>query len=363
LYIGDALSERKNNFDFIRFVAAITVVFSHSFALQVEPLMMYTNSDLSFGRLAVGIFFIISGFLITKSYDQSNNIIKFVVARALRILPALIAVTLLSVFVIGTIFTTLPLNDYFSNPETFRYLKNILMHPPQWTLPEVFKNNHNPSINAPIWSLEFEVFCYLIVAVLGVVKILRKEIVLIGFISLYFIPHIQFFKQFYFASSLSIELIKYFMAGMLFYLFRKHIPLKKNLAIISTVMLVIGISFIESHFKLLFTVFGTYLIMYLAFLPTKKLNAFAKRGDLSYGIYIYTYPIQQMLYVGFGTLAIPSNIFTSAICITLIVSYLSWHLIEKPALNLKNRILNYHKRKNKVEITTIKVDDIQMSPK
>ena len=100
--VDDCLIGRANNFDFIRFCAALLVIFSHSFTLSKpsyykEPLSFISQGRMNFGEVSVAIFFIISGLLITQSFDRTKNIISFIEARILRIFPALIVVILLTV--------------------------------------------------------------------------------------------------------------------------------------------------------------------------------------------------------------------------------------------------------------------------
>ena len=110
LTLKDLASGRNNNFDFIRFVAASLVIFSHAYRLatgrgDIEPLVLFSGSQIWFGHLAVIIFFVISGFLIAQSYERSSNVIVYFWARALRIIPALVA----SIFLKFTTLSQLPL--------------------------------------------------------------------------------------------------------------------------------------------------------------------------------------------------------------------------------------------------------------
>jgi len=337
--LSQRLDNRKNNFDFIRFLAASLVIFSHSFPLtwgndEKDPLYIFSNGQITVGHLSVVTFFVISGFLITMSYDRNPNIISFVKSRFLRIFPGLALMLLLTVFVLGPLLTTVPLHEYFTNPMTFDYLKNIYLHKPPFVLTGMFPNNPYKSVvNGSLWTLEYEAFCYLIVAVLGVLRLLRKEIVLLFLLFVMFGPFFMSFGTYYFTSSLSVEMVSYFMSGSVAYCFRKYIPMNKYLAIISAAVLV-G-SFAYGHFKMIFPFFGTYLVMYTSFLPTERLWNFAKHGDFSYGIYIYAFPIQQTVAMFLGKGINPAKLFLFSLPITLIFSVMSWYVIEKHALKLK----------------------------
>ncbi|WP_379137401.1 acyltransferase family protein [Paenibacillus sp. sgz500958] len=359
-YIGDLAATRMNNFDFLRFAAASAVIFSHAYPLSWgndnnEPLFMLSGGQVTIGRIAVAIFFIISGFLITQSYDRSKSFVSFAKARILRIFPGLLFVLLLSAFVLGPLVSSKSVSAYFADPGTMHYLKNIFLHPMIYPLPGVFDTTvYQGAVNGSLWTLEFEFLCYILVAVLGLLRLLRKEIVLIFAVGVFLAPHLPFLvNRYYFTTNTSLELIRYFSMGMLFYSFRKYIPLHKYLAWLSTAMILISLAF-PSHFKLVFTVFGTYLIMYLAFKPTVRIRDFAKKGDFSYGIYIYAFPVQQFISYCFGTGITPARSMLFSFPLALAFAVLSWHLVERNALKLKNTTFIPRRKQSGDEDTQIK---------
>ncbi len=224
--IGYFCNSRNNNYDFLRFLAAVMVIFSHSFALsygngEKEWCSLITREQLTFGRIAVIVFFIISGFLIAQSFERSRSLIKYAKARVLRIMPALAGVIFFTVF-IGLITTTLPLPEYLTNKDMYKYLKNISVILSTDKLPGVFDGNIYPSaVNGSLWTLKFEVMCYVIIGILGGLKILKKPVLLILFALTYmvFVTNswgILFSSDMYRLSYLSL----FFFAGTLFYLFR-----------------------------------------------------------------------------------------------------------------------------------------------
>jgi peptidoglycan/LPS O-acetylase OafA/YrhL len=331
--IEDLMSERKNNFDFIRFVAATLVIFSHSYPLTIgnngsEPFGTVTRGDMTFGELAVSIFFVISGFLITQSFDRSKNVFYYAKARMLRIFPALIVVVLLSIFILGPIFTNLSVRNYFMNPQTANYLKTITLYWVQYNLPGVFLSNTYPgAINGSLWTLWYEFFFYIVVAVLGVTKLLRKEVVIAGFILSTILYH--FGRANFYA-----DLFRYFSAGMLVYLFRKQIVHNGWIAFISFMAIALTIRS-GHHFSYFFTIFGSYLIFYLSYSQKVKLHHFGKYGDFSYGLYIYAFAVQQTLMALFHNHMSHLENFLLAFPISLMFAFLSWHIVEKNALKLK----------------------------
>ncbi|MDR3543876.1 MAG: acyltransferase [Desulfosporosinus sp.] len=339
---------RRNNFDFIRFVAAVLVVISHSFPLSLgnnlrEPLMILTKGQLTLGTMAVDIFFIISGFLITQSYDRSNNFIRFIKARVLRIYPALIVVVFLSAFILGPIVTSLSITDYFRSYQTYRYLTSaFIFHALSNNLPGVFSNNiYAPAVNGSLWTLAYEFKFYLLVGFLGLTRILNRKTVLalflLSFASSIFLTTHKGLMQY-------CHLLNFYSAGMLIYLAREYIPLNIKLAFTSFVLLLI--SCFIGHLQDVSVFCGSYFIMYFAFNTRLNLSNFAKYGDFSYGVYIFAFPVQQTIIHFFGgSMAYPILIFLYSLPIVLLCAILSWHLVEKVALQLKSyKILSYSRR-------------------
>ena len=348
-YIADYMSGRSNNFDLIRFLAALLVVLTHSFALtlgheRTEPLMMLTNQQSTFGNLAVLIFFICSGFLITQSYDRSKDIVQYARGRILRIFPALIVIVLLSVFLLGPIVTTLPLKSYFTNYDTYNYLRVILLWDIPYYLPGVFESNPwGPVVNGSLWTLMYEFICYIVVGVLGIIGLLSRKTLLI---TLFVITNLlSLFYEGHF-----LELFNAFAAGALLYIFRDKIQISGRYAIFSIILIILG-SF-TNYFLEVFTLFGSYLVIYLTFTPKIKFHKFGKYGDFSYGIYIYGFPIQQLIvYYNIGPVNPISN-FIISFPLILMMSILSWYLVEKKALRFKKQKPLREDEKKVVEITS-----------
>lgn len=356
--IENYAKSRNNNYDFIRFFAASLVILSHAYPLSWnntgELFLILTNGQNNLGNLAVSIFFIVSGFLITQSFDKSNGVLKFTLSRILRIYPALIASILFGAFLVGPIVTSLPLNDYMKNPMTLDYLKNLYLFPMHWNLPGVFEYgvDKNTSINGALWTIPYEVLCYGVVAILGTAKLLRYQKVVLFFfvLSVYALMHLKSFvptdtPRVYWPSF--VDLFPFFAAGMLMYAYRQKIKLNNWYAAISLFMLVLSANF--GGFNYMFLIFGSYLIMYFVYNPKIKLNNFAKYGDFSYGLYIYAFPVQQTVtYFANGNISVIGN-FSISFVVSLLLSFISWHLIEKNALKLK-RHFTFKRKHSRNEI-------------
>lgn len=301
--------------------------------MEREPLFRFTSEQAHFGKLAVKVFFVISGFLITASYERSRNLRIFARARALRIFPGLTASVIMTAFIIGPLVTTLPLWQYFSSADTYLYLKAIILRNHD-LLPGVFEHNaYRGPVNGSLWTLFYEALCYCVVAFLGITHLLKSWVVLVVFVAaqIVFLPenwtwHRELLNTF-------LTLFAPFSAGMLFYIFRDRIRMSPWILAVC-----IGALLGSSHFTLwnrAFPLFGTYIILYLAFTPGIKLNDFAARGDMSYGLYIYAFPAQQCVTQFFGGKMNPMVNFAIALPVTLVCAYLSWNLVEKRFLKMK----------------------------
>lgn len=338
LLIGDLSSGRLNNFDFLRFFAATLVIISHSVPLSYgnsnrEILFTITHGQITTGTFAVYIFFIVSGFLITQSWDRSKNIFKFLKSRILRIFPGIVVVVILSVFILGPIFTSYKLINYFKDINTYKYLCSISLVKMHYTLPGVFSNNaYKNVINGSLWTLMYEFGCYAIITFLGKMKMLNKKSILFIFIVCYIFYVIKLTENFIIITF--IRLLTYFIAGSVIYFFRDVIRLNFYYAVGFVLLLIISTKFgiLEKTAMILLP----YIIIYFVFCPKIKFNKFASRGDFSYGLYIYAYPIQQIIVNLFGgTMQWYSN-FLIAFPFVLLCSVMSWYLIEKPCIKLKH---------------------------
>src|SRR6478735_11266458 len=177
--LGDRTSSRDNNFDLLRLLAAWAVLVSHSYALvgEDQPLTRY-NATL--GNVGVLVFFGVSGLLITRSWVYDPSPRDFWAKRALRLLPALAAVAVLTAFVLGPLVTAASLTTYFTSWETWVYpFRVAFLLPFGATLPGVFDDNvYAGAVNGPLWSLPVEVFAYFGLFVLGVAGLLARRWVL-----------------------------------------------------------------------------------------------------------------------------------------------------------------------------------------
>jgi peptidoglycan/LPS O-acetylase OafA/YrhL len=331
---------RENNFNLIRFAAATLVFIQHSFDLFATPMHWIVSGTTS---LAVPIFITISGFLITKSWSESPRLLPFIIKRLLRILPALLCSTVLAVFIIGPLVTSLPLYRYFRDPLTFVYLKNIFLFPIFYFLPGAFQNNPYPSaVNGSLWSLPIEVFLYAILVTLGIARILLKRYVIAVIIfSLVCIEALcgdwinsqpMLFHTMPLKNLLNLSI--FFFIGCLYYILRSNIWLNTQSTMVAVILLLASIK-LNFGTNIATYVLLPYVVIQFAHMDLPAARLFPK-NDLSYGVYIYAFPLQQTAIYFFKDIMAMDELFTLVFCVLLLFSYLSWKLVEYPALQLKH---------------------------
>lgn len=334
----DNFNSRENNFDLLRFIAATLVILSHSYPLSLgsnssEIFIRITRGQETFGGLGVAIFFIISGFLITYSYERCSNLYQYFRNRILRIFPALLFVLFISALIMGPLLTSLDLWSYFKNGNTLGYLESFMLINMHYNLPGVFEHNPYPNaVNGSLWTLWYEFFFYILVAVMGQLKLLKKPVLIVIFLVTLLL---SFEVSQLYAGYQYIKLFTYFSAGMLIYGFRNEIRFKPLYLLLSCVALVY--LSMKGQYQIAFVFFGTYIIFYLGMGIKKLLRRFQEVGDFSYGMYIYAFPIQQIVTFFFSKHISPLYNFIFSLPLTFGISMLSWFFIEKKCMNLKLR--------------------------
>jgi peptidoglycan/LPS O-acetylase OafA/YrhL len=289
--------------------------------------------------LAVNGFFAISGFLVAASLIK-RGMIDYAISRILRIYPALILCVFVSVFVLGPLFTSLSLNDYFDHPRTWSYLNNAFaVFKMQWTLPGVFEQNSRDAFNGSLWTLTVEVYCYILLAALTFLgfrlgRLWGNTLVLIifavGVISFDSIPLVGINPRW-------SRPALYFIVGVFLFLNRDKILLDRRIAFLAAILAFF--SFGEDWFDYIFPPAITYLIFFLAY-TTKPIRTDAVVGDISYGIYIYAWPCQQIVANLFPGQTPYFNMLVSSL-IVIPLAWVSWHYVERRVLSYKKVLLGH----------------------
>lgn len=330
----------NNNFNFLRLLLAYIVVIFHSMALSG---CKYPLAKLFNGHIAVCGFFIISGFLIIRSCWSSNSLKEYFIKRCKRLLPAYFLVIIMCIFLLS-FFSNLPAIDYFKSPQLLKYfLSNILfMNFLQPSLPGVFLENSLQAVNGSLWTIKLEISFYIVVPFLAYIinKLKSRKRINIFLVCIYVFGYIYNFICLYiskkigdrFIGELAHQLpgfIQYFAVGI-FCVINYDFVRKYDKYMIIPGIIIVSIYYITGNEYLLPIGLGI-IIMFLAF-NFKKLNSIGKNGDYSYGVYIFHFPIIQLL-VSTGYFYLNKNItLLIVIGVVFSISYLSWNLLEKKIL-------------------------------
>ncbi|WP_258103904.1 acyltransferase [Marinoscillum sp. MHG1-6] len=334
----------SNSFTAIRLLAAFFVVFSHSFDLlgQPEPFEGLTGMKLS--KVGLWIFFSISGYLITGSATHSNNIKSYILKRAIRIFPALVIVVLICFLILGPILSLIPFDEYYRLNSSWAYLKNILLFRNVYSIPGVFEDNPAGSgINGSLWTLAYEFTLYILA---GAYLIIDKKRIMSYCLFIFLVM-----SSFYFVGKVYPLLtvpalylnVKHlaefgilFFIGSLIYQSNRFSIHKTNWKIaVCMVVFLSGLLFIQMNEIVLFLFCPIVLIIGLRETWFTKLD---NLGDISYGVYLYAFPIQQTLIFFFYPNISVWVLFILSMFLSSVLGYLSWIFVEHPVLKLKAKI-------------------------
>ena len=338
------MSRDDNRFDILRLFAAWLVLFSHCYPLggraASEPMVRALGID-TLGGVGVAIFFVLSGYLVTLSLERSPNVLEFARRRALRIYPALIALSLLCVLVLGPWMTTWPLEAYWRHSLTWTYLQNASAWFTHYPLPGVFSTNPHPiSVNGALWSLPYEITCYGVLALTSLLPMAlcyKTTLLGAGLVVVLLLrpaaPQLGAFDLFLGLDYFHAKLGLLFALGAVFACWRGHI---RPMAWPALLLLGCALALPHGALQMLLYLLGLgtltlWLALYARWLPRVP----QRLGDWSYGAYLYGFPVQQVLAhytlheASFAGFVLASTVITFAL------AGLSWHLVEKQALRWK----------------------------
>lgn len=340
---------RDNNYNLLRFLAAALVIYSHSFPMSgvaADPLERRVG--FSFGHLAVDVFFVISGFLVTGSLLSRRDLGSFAAARALRLFPVLVVGALGAAFVVGPLQTELPLSAYLANPGTWTF---VAMNSVPWpfgvcyTLPGVFL--HVPlrgAVNGSLWSLPWELSMYVALAALGALaytgrrllseRALRATLVGVGVTATVgFTIYEAFDFPYQFHVSQALRLTSLFFGGATLLVASERVRLSGWIAL-GAALLLAGDFLLPRPLMAVYAAALAYLVIWLAYAPSGPLALYRKAGDYSYGTYVYAFPIGQCVAAWLPG-ASAATIALVTLPVTLAFAIPSWHLLEERVLARK----------------------------
>lgn len=334
------LRHTANNFDFIRLAAAASVLCGHQYALlfmpEPRPFHLFT-----LGTLGVLIFLTVSGYLVAQSWDRDPHVWRFAARRFLRIWPGLAVVVLLTVFCVGLVFTQLPVSAYFHSAMTWRYLLQLSLQL-QLYLPGVFKDNPWQIVNGSLWTIPIEVKWYgalLVAGVCGLTSWRARHLLLVVVacyaIYIYGVFDVQHNPAAeYPLPAFGCEYGTFFCYGVLMHRWQ-HVWTRYPARVLACLVLAAGVLVaLHRQYAAIFVLLP-FLVIWLGSLSTPVICAAGRYGDLSYGIYIYAYVVQQSLIAAIGYHHSYAMMLLVSIVITVACAFASWRLIEQPALGLK----------------------------
>ncbi|MGL2988100.1 acyltransferase family protein [Flavobacterium sp. RSSA_27] len=336
----------NNNFDFLRLLFAMFVIITHSYPLSGDKgwdcLGEITNGNLQFSYIGVKGFFVISGYLIFQSLLRSRNWVGYFWKRILRLFPGLLVVLVLTILLAPFVYES-PM-FYLENRKVYTYIiRNITLFQLQYSIPGVFDTNiYGSAINGSLWTICYEFFMYFLLSFLILFRSQKK---LLGLL-LWLVFGVFFVYHFFLSTSFPLhiydlrsshlsELGLFFLGGsLLAFLNYRVFPYLKTILVLSGVLIICSEVLVQDPFIFRILFWPVFIIGIGEHVTPVLSQIGSKVGDLSYGIYIYGFPIQQTLmhYFKFNAL----ELMLVSLPISMLFGYWSWHVIEKKMLRYKN---------------------------
>ncbi|WP_396270437.1 acyltransferase family protein [Ideonella sp.] len=332
------MTERHNNFNMLRLVFASMVILSHVPELQdghrQRELLTQVFGTLSFGELAVDSFFVLSGYLVSKSWMARPVARTYLAARLLRIFPGFAVASLVCALLIGPLYGGPAYFEQF-NPLRYAWTWATLAPP---STPPVFADTPYPLLNASLWTIRYEFFCYLMVLALGLVFPSRQAKMWLALAGVLAAAFITMRLGWWAPPAPMVEnLVRcgmVFSAGACFARFESRWVWSGPGA-----WLALGVWLLLMPLNALAEVATAWCWGYALLVYAKQgagLQAFNRLPDMSYGTYLYAWPINKILLWHWPDMATPLC-FGLTLGLSLGAGALSWHWVERPALRLKQR--------------------------
>jgi len=338
---------RNHQFDLLRIIFATLVLLSHAPEItdgnaSRELFNRLTGAPMTFGTVGVDGFFLLSGYLIVQSWLANPELLNFLRKRVLRIVPGYLVAVVLSTLAVGLLAPGVP---HFFGDLDVHFVRSVALLSSPMT-PPVFPSRPYAVVNGAMYTIAYEFRCYLLVALLGLCGLVRRPIVVLA------ITLLLLFSLFYAAPfermhwprhvealigqpTYVFRLTAVYLAGCCFYLFRKRIAFRPRFALAATILMIASFVFAPSRGELAMVLCAGYLMFYLGQIQLTGLSAMARLPDISYGIYLYGWPVES-LWIWFSR-GSPWVAFLGSTVICFGLGWLSWHFVERPALSLKRR--------------------------
>ncbi len=337
----------ENNFGLLRLLLATLVIVSHSPELvdgnRSREILTILFGTLSFGEVAVDGFFLVSGYLITKSWVQSRGVMSYLTKRICRIVPAYLVAFLICVFAIAPLAGAI--ESAASGPTLLRLVSEMFwLSPPD--LAGVFAGLHYPYLDGSMWTIAYEFRCYLAVAVIGLAApslpggrwaLFAIVLMLIGLNAVGGLREVHFAGERTLGTLASnVKLFAAFGVGSLFCLFSDQLRITHFGAAVS-LFLLIPLLFFPALAEAAFIVLGGYLLFWFAFrFPALKVCGRDNETDISYGVYLYAWPVESLL-IWYHPAINPWAACLLTALSAAALGFASWTLVEAPAMQFAQR--------------------------
>ena len=345
-------SGRNNNFAVIRLCAALMVISGHMGHIIAGGVPVLFGRQIQ--SLGVYVFFLIGGYLITKSWQSDPHPVRYAVKRFMRIWPPLAVFVLFAAFVAGPLLSSLSVKEYFHSGGHIWYLRNLALNI-QYGLPGVFAQNPYPvAVNGSLWTLPVEALMYIIVPVLLTAVHAKKNTkasklgliavcVLVCALDCYVYAYHPTLRVVIYATDWisALHIVPFYFIGVVCTLpeLRKYFNVQVAL-VLCFVFSCMNMGYVSTQIALYFVM--PYIVFSLAFAPSSAFSWLNEKAEISYGLYLYGFFIQQLVvYVahrcGWQIDFMPA--FVISCVLTTIAAYVSYYLVEKPALKISKMIL------------------------
>jgi peptidoglycan/LPS O-acetylase OafA/YrhL len=340
--VAEAIKRPYDNFTLLRLALAVAVVVSHAFSVGTgahsdEPLYALTGYTL--GEHGVNGFFAVSGFLVAMSWDRRGGVVPFATARLLRVFPGLIVAVLVTALAIGGAMTSLPPGRYLADGRVWGMIfVTITTFKSATTLPGVFEGNPLRWPISTVWTLRYELICYGALLAYGALGGFRRPWLMLAAAgaAAFALALLAAIGPLAKGTETSLRLPLLFACGSLAYLYRHRAPLRLEIAVGAVILIAMAGWLAPPLYRPALFMGSSYLFLFIAMAPGLSHPRLEPPGDISYGVYLYGWPVQQCLQALFPTT--PGwMMLAPALAITGLLATLSWLLVEKPALSFKKR--------------------------
>lgn len=336
----------ENFFTPLRLLFAYMVLLGHAFVVigggsEFEPKIFYHFTS---SYLAVNLFFIASGFLVTGSMLFRKNIKHYASSRFLRIYPGLFVHVLLLMFVFGPLTTNLPLGEYFAHSDTLKQPFVVLPFiDTEINLPGILASNHEHQASSALWTLRYEVLAYMGTAIAFMLGLLKHRWMLFAQFAVFAIayPLTQYLGIYDSLIPTLQSLLRFGLCyglGAAIYGYRDRLSF--HIVLIPILFAFAALTHNTVIFEMMTTIALGYMLFWMAYVKLPALKGLQSIGDISYGLYIYHWAVLQGVYMFMPKLTAWQLIVVST-PIALGVAALSWRFVEKPALALKGKLAKF----------------------